>query len=171
MKFMTSESISTEITQFCIIRELHGVNSVSVCISGTWTPWSRAAKCEGDWGRYISDTSPSLQHFCSLHDAQKYTLSLVLRPSSLWSQLWTVCLILQAFLCMEAVERGSEMPESWRRAGGQQGCQVTSQRQGQRHPGKCHWQHKGKGWEEQGAGMSGEEVPYRAFRIEQEVWD
>lgn len=148
MKFMTSESISTEITRFCIIRELHGVNSASVCISGTGAPWSSAAKCEWDRGSTISSTFLSLQHFCSLHDFQKYTLSLVLSPVSLWTQLWRACLILQAFLCMEAAERRSGMPGSWRWAGAQQGCQETSQKQGD-HPGKCHWQHKGKGWEEQ----------------------
>lgn len=117
------------------------------------------------WGRqreYVSAASLSLQHFCSLHDVQKHTWSLVWRPSSLWSQLWRACLTLQALLCMEAVERG-------------QGCQRAGDGQGGSRAAR--WlpkdkssniqQHKGKGWEEHKAELSRETVPYRAFRIGQ----
>lgn len=85
MKFMTSESVSTETTQLCIIRELHGVNAGNVCISGTGAPAQPSVRRQRE---DISNSSLSLQQVCSLHDIQKHTLSWVLRPSSLWSQLW-----------------------------------------------------------------------------------
>ena len=81
-----------------------------------------------------------------------------MKPSFLWTQLWTTCLTFQAFLCVEAAERGSGVLESRRWAGGVAGLpdDFPKTRPAASREIPLAAQREGMGWEEHGAGLSTE---------------